>query len=284
MTAVPDLVHDEPVVATPDEARARAEQIRANLERVAEWCATVILAYAKRDWEALGYGSWDAYIAGEYGDTPMRLPAAVRREVVAWMRASNMSVRAIASATGDSRGTVHNDAVAGVQKWTPDAHVAAEAEVVDEEPTEDEDSQIPAWAESEEAFIASKVTGTDGKQYAARRTPPGAARSRASSPQRRRPITEAYGDDVTSLRKAAERLMRLADDDRFRNNKTTVTNLFSGDLLRSMTTLTAIVERLDMQAVPEGGRRRWWVDALDEITGRLTRLRTDLLDLQGDGT
>lgn len=133
--------------ATRDEAQARAEQIRADFERVAEWCAAVSLAYAKRDWEALGYGSWEDYLNGEYGEHRMRLPREVRREVVEWMRGEGMSIRAIAAATGNSTQTVQRDVDSGVVNH----HTPPEPES-----SGDDDTPPPE---------PTPITGRDGKSY-----------------------------------------------------------------------------------------------------------------------
>ena len=94
-------------------------------------------AYASRAWASLGYASWDDYCTQEFGTSRIRLPREERQEVVASMREIGMSVRAIASATGDSYGTVRNELAAREQNCSPE----------------------PA-----------PVTGTDGKTYEGRRT------------------------------------------------------------------------------------------------------------------
>ena len=92
-------------------------------------------AYASRAWASLGYASWDDYCTQEFGTSRIRLPREERQEVVASMREIGMSVRAIASATGDSYGTVRNELAAREQNCSPE----------------------PA-----------PVTGTDGKTYTPR--------------------------------------------------------------------------------------------------------------------
>lgn len=86
-------------------ARDRADRIRSGLETLAP---DIIAAWQARDWDTLGYDSWQAYIVGEFGGQ-LRLGRAERREAVVAMRSEGMSLRAIGSAVGASIGTVHND-------------------------------------------------------------------------------------------------------------------------------------------------------------------------------
>ncbi|MFE2712292.1 DUF5131 family protein [Streptomyces mirabilis] len=71
-------------------------------------------AYTKRAWAALSYESWDAYCAAEFGDERLELTRDERRELVADLADTGLSVRAIASVTGDSHMTVQRDLRAGV--------------------------------------------------------------------------------------------------------------------------------------------------------------------------
>lgn len=95
--------------STAEEARARAERIRSGMRVLAEWQQDVIAAYAKDDWRALGYASWDSYLDGEFGEHRVQLPREQRREIVASMSAAGMSTRAIGAAVGASKDTVHRD-------------------------------------------------------------------------------------------------------------------------------------------------------------------------------
>jgi protein gp37 len=71
-------------------------------------------AYQTRVWDELGYESWDAYCAAEFGDERLELTRDERRELVADLTNSGLSVRAIASVTGTGVGTVSRDQAAGV--------------------------------------------------------------------------------------------------------------------------------------------------------------------------
>lgn len=102
----------EPVAPSSEgEARARVRKIRDGFADVAGWVLTVTTAFALRDWEWLGYASWDAYTDAEYGDLREQLPPALRPQIVAAMRAENMDQRAIAAAVGVSQKTVSRDLI-----------------------------------------------------------------------------------------------------------------------------------------------------------------------------
>ncbi|GAA4849436.1 hypothetical protein GCM10023403_10180 [Pseudonocardia benzenivorans] len=107
-----------PATTTLDQARARADRIRASAVAVADWLADIRGAYAARDWEALGYPTWQEYLDGEFGEHRISLPVEERREVVGVMARAGMSVRAIAPALGVSVGTVQADRASTVQNRT----------------------------------------------------------------------------------------------------------------------------------------------------------------------
>ncbi len=90
----------------PAGARDITDEIKALVEDA--W-HLIEQAYRRRAWAALGYDSWDDYCAREFGTTRLRLPREERQEVVASLRESGMSTRAIAAATGLSKGTVDRD-------------------------------------------------------------------------------------------------------------------------------------------------------------------------------
>src|SRR5690606_22189968 len=71
-------------------------------------------AYLTRAWAALGYNSWDAYCAAEFGTSRIPLPREERREIVTSLREAGLSTRAIASATGVDHSTVSRDIASGV--------------------------------------------------------------------------------------------------------------------------------------------------------------------------
>lgn len=149
------------VVLSAEQARVLTDRIRTTLQ---VGHALIIEAFQGSAWSVLGYGTWDAYCAGEFAGARMvRLDREQRREIVAEMRQAGMSSRAIASSLGVDQKTVINDLPAG------------------------EESSSPAL-----------ITGTDGKTYPApaprpqepinedesvRCYPEGAARSNRNKPK-----------------------------------------------------------------------------------------------------
>jgi len=90
------------------EAMERVKRIRRLSESLAEWVAEVKAAFAARDWEPLGYPSWNDYVLGEYGREGClpRVPKDTLPAIVQSM-AESMSLRAIEAALGIGKSTVH---------------------------------------------------------------------------------------------------------------------------------------------------------------------------------
>ena len=82
-----------------DAARALTDEIRADAEMLWD---KIVTAYTRRAWIALGYETWDVYCIKEFGSSRLRLPREERPEMVASLRQSGLSIRAIASVTGAS--------------------------------------------------------------------------------------------------------------------------------------------------------------------------------------
>lgn len=133
--AVPDLLGTSPAdlaqldasapVATLDEARGRAERIRAGLESYTQMRQDIADAYARRDWAALDYPTWFAYLEGEYGAELKRLTRDERRQAVTDLREQGLSKRAIAAAVGADEKTVRND-LSGAENSAPDSVTGAD--------------------------------------------------------------------------------------------------------------------------------------------------------------
>lgn len=105
-------------LATQELARARAARIRAGIQTYLHTLADVSAAYAQRDWVALGYADWQAYVDGEYGAERLRLSPEHRAKAVAELRLAGMSQRAIGTALGVDAATVNRD-LRGVADATP---------------------------------------------------------------------------------------------------------------------------------------------------------------------
>jgi phage N-6-adenine-methyltransferase len=125
---------------TREEALTITDRIKVGVDGVWD---LIKEAYEIRAWAALDYSSWDDYCASEFGATRLRLPREERQEVVASLRESGLSTRAIAAATGVGQTTVRRVLGSGEPNGSPDNGD-------DDEPEDDE----PA-----------PVTGIDGKRY-----------------------------------------------------------------------------------------------------------------------
>lgn len=209
------------IVASRDEAVARAERIRAGIRSMAELQQDIADAYHARDWEALGYKSWDDYVTGEFGSLP-RLNRGERRELVVNLRAEGLSTRAIAAAAGTGQTQVRRD----LSSTEPDGSVEATA-----------------------------VTGVNGKTYEPRKPEPAAhdegdpGRPEALPPKmsapRRQPLTDAARQAGWELRKAVEKLEKLFADDRFPANKEKVAIHLNSHLIHAVETCQVIHDRIN---------------------------------------
>lgn len=105
-------------VTLPSTEQARALTDRIKIAVEGTW-QLIREAYTSRTWAVLGYSTWDAYCTAEFGETRLKLPREERQEVVASLRESGLSNRAIASATGVSEGSVRNDLKVTAQNYAP---------------------------------------------------------------------------------------------------------------------------------------------------------------------
>lgn len=153
--ALPDLLGTSPADLLPDreraastrtEARERADRLRAGIVRYAEMRQDIADAFACRDWAALDYPSWYAYVEGEFGAQLARLGRPERREAISDLRSQGMSTRQIADATGINQSTVVRNLAAGDANASP-----------------------------------ATVTGSDGKRHPASRPTPKSAKTPGSA-------------------------------------------------------------------------------------------------------
>jgi hypothetical protein len=163
-TVEPTVDVDAVTDLSPDEARALTDQIRTGLGTLRE---LITRAYRGRAWIALGYESWDAYCIREFDTSWLRVPREERPEMVASLRQSGLSVRAIASATGAGVGTIHREIEAGaaaralgVPSGTPVGRVGDADQIAEELIAADRIAAEP-----------TPIIGTDGKTYRPQRKP-----------------------------------------------------------------------------------------------------------------
>jgi transposase-like protein len=200
------------------EARLLTDQIKTGLDNVWE---LMHAAYSTRAWASLGYASWDEYCAGEFGTSRLRLPREERQEVVASLRESGLSTRAIASAAGIDRKTVRNDLSQVARKGPPadgasptadgrrgqrasGVAVAVEAGHRDtpgpEDPAPHPEPEEPV-NEHPAPAVPATVTGTDGKTYR-----PTVARK---PPKKQTNIRAVISDALTDIARARHILAAL---------------------------------------------------------------------------
>ncbi|MFP1155538.1 hypothetical protein ACK280_26220 [Mycobacterium sherrisii] len=247
MSGVPDRLLDASA------ARALTDRIKVGVEAVWE---LITQAYVERAWDALGYSSWDDYCTREFGTARLRLPREERAEVVASLRESGLSIRAIASATGDSYGTVQAE-LSGDQFRSPGPDIDEPIVVEQELPPLPENymnapggvtDQTPGLTDRVTEAIAKahaaqqqRITGVDGKNYSS--TKPHAAKQ-----PKRKPITDAFWVAYYDARKKIERLARLAEDDRFCRNGEELARRNLADLQRARQQLDEVIAAL----------QNWW--------------------------
>lgn len=245
-------------LASQDQARTLTDRIKIAVEGT--WLL-IQEAYTSRAWAVLGYDTWDEYCSKEFGASRLRLPREERQEIVASLRESGLSTRAIAAATGMHHSTVAED-LRGVGNPTP-----------------------------------RPVTGTDGKTYAAARPasepadepdllagddwvqPDGPSYEAAVAPPakpKRRPLPEAFTDAGNDLARAAERLARLTEDDRFPKNRET-THHQVPELLGALDHTVRLVQAMNLPAAEANEEaRRWWATSLHNISDALTDVANSL--------
>lgn len=236
---------NEIALPTHEEARALTDRIKIAVEGT--W-QLIREAYTSRTWAVLGYDTWDTYCTAEFGDTRLRLPREERQEVVASLRDSGLSTRAIASATAMSEATVRRD----------------------------------LFATASNDAVAN-VTGVNGKTYTVTREPEVIDAELVDEPARpeppkvkRRPLPEAFTDAGRDLTRAAERLARLTEDDRFAKNRET-THHQVPELLGALDHTARLVHAMDLPAAGASKEaRRWWATSLRNVSDALSGIADSL--------
>lgn len=222
---------------TADEARRLTDKIKVGVEGV--W-HLIEEAYTSRAWAALGYKSWDDYCTREFGTSRLRLPRENRPEVVASLRESGLSVRAIVAATGAGVGTVHR-ALTGVPNGTPAPQASAEPAAGFADPA-DAETEVAASGVTESSAESlagpftprSSVTGTDGKTYPVARR----------QPARPRPAAEVSLNTISSLADRAARESQKLTTDQIRRVKPNAAEWLDG-IRNSIEVLSDLVRSLE---------------------------------------
>ena len=133
------------------EAHDRRVRIRSGVPAVVTWLNDVTTAAVNGDWKALEYESWDAYCDDVIG-ARLQIPREDRREFVLTMRQAGMSTRAIGTALGVSKDSVHRDLASVSSETVPEAVRSLDGR---ERPT----TQPPRAAEAKAAELWGAPTG-----------------------------------------------------------------------------------------------------------------------------
>lgn len=202
---------------------------------------------------ALGYASWTAYLADVLGDEPLRLPRDQRQQLVGYLAGEGMSTRAIAPIVGASQKTVDRDVRQVVSQMThvdpdtgevsddypSDATTGGEVTPPAEPTVNGADAGVEEPGEAVEALptppARPAVTGLDGKTY---------QRPEPRKPQRRSLVDDAR-DAGQELRKALDRVERIAADDRLARNKEEVAAHLRHHLDRSLAVCQDLSDHLN---------------------------------------
>lgn len=228
----------DPMSEVATTARQRVDRIKIAVEGA--W-QLIVESYRARDWESLGYATWDEMCTREFGTSRLRLPREERAETVQSLREAGLSLRAISAATGTSVNTVRKAAqvyqidtpargASGMDEFAVDTTTG---EVLDD-PWENGSPQAAEFLGEPQPVVPPKITGIDGKTY----TPP------VKRAPYRKPLPDVARDAGYELRKAMERIERIVSDDRYQQNEKQVALALRGHLLYVADTVAAVIDQL----------------------------------------
>lgn len=270
-------------------AEARRDEIKSTLhsmvdlkERVLE---LITEAQAADDHLTLGYPSWLAYVAAEFVGLLDELDREDRRIATFALAKTGMSSRAIAPIVGVSDRQVRTDLAQVGRDFPPEPDVNA---VNAEQPRA---SSAHSWkfqrqqgdgaATPTSSTGLHLVTGLDGKAYPRPEPKP-------KPKPKRRPLPTAWRDALYELQSNANRLVRLADDDRFPAHRAGLGGLGGlGELARISETLEEARQALAAEGGPSssehlstpqppkyGGSRRKHAQQLEALVTMLSGAAT----------
>lgn len=248
-------------VALPTEHEARTLTDRIKVAVEGTWLL-IQEAYTSRAWAALGYDTWDTYCAAEFGTARLRLPREERQEVVASLRESGMSLRAISSATGISAATAMRDS--RVSDETPAVIIGMDGG------TYAATRPVPEQSDAD-LLSGDDWVQSDGPGFEAAVTPPA-----ATAKPKRRPLPEVFADTTHDFVRIAERFERLREDDRFERNRTQ-THHQAPDIVRAVVSAAELLVAMDLPAAETSEEaRRWWATSLHKISDALADVANSL--------
>lgn len=212
-------------------------------------------ALTRKAWKPLGYTGASAYVSERFAGAFQRLPAAVRRPIVAELSSAGMSTRAIAPIVGVSKSQVAEDK-RGVQFWTP-----APEPHVNRETGEILETTVDYQAEPQ------KITGMDGKQYP----------KPAPAAPRRPSLTQDFQTAVERAWAESERLIDLVADDRFNANQQQIAADSINRARAIARNITRFIDALNpAQTIQEEEARERLLTDLNHISDTYQRLAKSL--------
>lgn len=264
MSLTPDPTQVELAYScTRKEAEAITSRFREALSRFeSSWAvlATIAIdAYTHRVWIPLGYISWDAYCSAEIDTSAARIPREIRVEIVGQMSAAGMSTRAIAPVTNMTHQTVVRDQRRIVAQATarlsptpaPGSGSGSGSESsssvtfvppdfdTDDEANEANEANAELAAITRE-ILPPQILSKDGRKYP-RKAP------KAAEPPRRLDMPTQAKDLAEDVRKLANKIQKLRQDDRFGRNKEQVSAILSTNLLNAIEVYQDLLNALTTQ-------------------------------------
>ena len=241
-----------------------ADEAEAVTGRIRRWVndfpvADVVLAFRGRVWIALAYDNWAEWCECELGG--LKLPAPKRREVVSELANEGMSNVAIGYAVGVSAETVRRDV-----STSTNVEVDEDRKVLGQDGRERVLPQPKPAAPQTDVVIDAEIVCRDCDGYGCETCVPedvadalnehqaqGSAlealqRQIDQAPQRKSPkppIAKTFGSATYELKRAVERTVRLADDDRFKKNKDQIADVNLSDLIRVRDAINGVIQQLE---------------------------------------
>jgi hypothetical protein len=237
---------------TEEEARTLTEEIKQS----AEHTYTLLLrAHEGEAWAALGYSSWRDYATAEFNMSQSRAYQLLDQARI---------VRSIEAASDSTNVELPNEGQARELSRVP------------------EPERVEVWRETVERTGGQPTAAAVRETYTARADEIVDAElvdepARPEPPKvKRRPLPEAFNDAGRDLTRAAERLARLTEDDRFAKNRET-THHQVPELLGALEHTTRLVTAMNLPAAGASEEaRRWWATSLHKISDALTDVANSL--------
>ena len=255
--------------ALTDQAKQRVDQASALAESAVALVEKVIASGGHTE---LGYSTPGQYLRAEFDVAALQFTPDERREMALMLVRNGVSKRGTAQLLGVSEPTVRRD----LSNASPDALPArvetsdgrsfprsrpapitekddvVDAEIVDEPPSDADLLSGHGWAQPEGPDFGDAVT-----------PPPAAPKPK------RRPLPEAFADAGRDLTRAAERLARLTEDDRFTRNRDQ-THHQVPELLGALDHTAHLIQAMHLdQTEASEEARRWWATSLNKISNAL---------------